>query len=288
MKRFLEWLFIVVVSLLGVGIAGVLVVYVLIGSDLSKQFEIGGVAVALTDDPEVIAEGGRQARLRGCNSGCHGDNSHGQVFFELFDGTRVVAPDLGRIVNEWDVADVERVVRHGVRRDGTSTLGIMPSSMLYGLSDEHLGAMLAYLRSQGPGAERLPERNLGPVARLMMLGFKRDFGTILSAEEVDHDASRLDPNHPDEKVRGRYLAETVCIECHGRDLRGLPSEDIPSLAIVAAYSEGDFRKLMREGVPIGDRELDLMAEVAVGRFAFFTDDELRDLYRYLRTLAEGA
>ena len=45
---------------------------------------------------------------------------------------------------------------------------------------------------------------------------------------------------------------------------------------------------MCTGKPLGDRELDLMKEVAVGRFSHFTDREIDALHRYLQTLAATA
>ena len=78
---------------------------------------------------------------------------------------------------------------------------------------------------------------------------------------------------------------TVCSECHGSDLGGSTGIGAPNLALVIAYSLDDFRELMHTGVPIGDRKLDLMEEVAIGRFSRFTDLEIENLHAYLQTLA---
>ena len=45
---------------------------------------------------------------------------------------------------------------------------------------------------------------------------------------------------------------------------------------------------MREGIAIGDRELEMMSGVARGRFAYFTEDELSDLYAFLRDMSARA
>ncbi len=37
---------------------------------------------------------------------------------ELFDGTRVVAPDLGEIAASYSTTEIERAIRHGVKPDG--------------------------------------------------------------------------------------------------------------------------------------------------------------------------
>jgi len=62
--------------------------------------------------------------------------------------------------------------------------------------------------------------------------------------------------------------------------------------MMAAYSEADFRRLMRDGAPIGGRDLELMDDVARARFSQFSEEEIGDLYVYLnarsaRLLQEG-
>ena len=97
----------------------------------------------------------------------------------------------------------------------------------------------------------------------------------------------LGENDDPQLVRGEYIAKTTCNECHGFDLRGQVDIDMamPDLAILAAYSDADFRRLMKSGEAIGGRDnLRLMTMVAKDRFAYFTDDELADLLAYLRTL----
>jgi cytochrome c1 len=57
---------------------------------------------------------------------------------------------------------------------------------------------------------------------------------------------------------------------------------------MAAYEEPAFRRLMREGIAIGDRELRMMSPVARGRFVHFTDQELEDLYAFLSDMSARA
>lgn len=288
MKKILKWTAVVlggVIVLVIVLLAGI---YVYMEHRLDSVHEVALVEITVPEDTAIVAEGARLARHRGCNDGCHGRAAKGQLFFGLPDGTRVVAPDLGRIAIEYSTAELARVIRHGVRPDGTSVVAIMPSRMLHGLSDRDLGAIIAWLRRQPPSDELLPERRLGPMVRAMLFYFEQSYGwNVIAAEELDHDAPRLDPNSDDQEIRGQYLAMTSCPECHGEDLRGVPQDAIPSLAMAAAYSLDDFRTLMRTGDPIGGREFDLMKDVAVGRFAYFTDDEIADLHAYLGTLAEA-
>ncbi len=287
-RTILKWLGLAVGAVVGIMLVGVVAIYVFIGIELDRTFDIPGTQVDVSYDEATIAEGERLARLRGCNGGCHGETVNGGVFFEVPDGTAVVAPDLGRVAREYSIDELERVIRHGVRQDGTSVIRIMPSDMFYHLSDDDLGAIIAFLKSQEAGDESLPSRRVGPLGRLMFFYYRNLLGTLLTAEAIEHDAPRLQPTKTDASSHGRYLASTICTECHGDDLRGGADDFAPSLAIVAAYSLDDFRRLMRTGEPVGGRELDLMARVALSRFAYFSDSEIDDLHAYLTTLASTA
>jgi hypothetical protein len=57
----------------------------------------------------------------------------------------------------------------------------------------------------------------------------------------------------------------------------------PSLAILAAYPPAQFQHLLRTGEPVGGRDLGIMSQVAREALYLFTDDEIADLYTFLRT-----
>lgn len=287
-RRILRWIAFSLGGVVALALLGVAAIHVFIGIELDQTFDIPATKVDVSYDAATIAEGERLARLRGCFGGCHGETVNGSVFFEAPDGTVVVAPDLGRIVQEYSVEEFARLIRHGVRPDGTSVILPMPSAMFYHLSDDDLGAILGFLKSRQAGDKSLPSTEVGPLGRLMFFYYRIYTGTILAAGLIDHDAPRIEPIGDDALSRGRYLAKTVCTECHGEDLRGGDGGFAPTLAIVAAYSLANFRKLMRTGEPTGDRELGLMARVALSRFAHFSDSEISDLHAYLRTLASTA
>jgi cytochrome c553 len=283
-RRVVKWIGISIGGIVGFALLGTTIVYMVIGIDLSKSFEVPVTEVAVPIEYASTAEGQRLARTRGCLNGCHGDTVTGDVFFEMPDGTVLVAPDLATAAKKYSAAELERIIRHGVRPDGTSVLLPMPSEMFYNLSDEDVGLIIGFLQSQTSREEPLPQTYFGPLGRLMLLLFKQDMGTILAAESINHDLVRLDASPGDPEEYGKYIAMTSCTECHGPELRGWPDDNVPSLAIVAAYSLEDFTTLLRSGEPIGGRELDLMAEVAIRRFSNFTDSEIAALHAYLRTL----
>ncbi len=147
-----------------------------------------------------------------------------------------------------------------------------------GLSDTDLGAILAFLRQATPEPGLPAELDARWLGRLgLVLGKYRP-----EAELIPHDSPPPPAVTPEEPLaHGRYLARTICTECHGSDLRGSPDGSTPDLRIAAAYSPQTFARLLREGVPLDGRALGLMGRVAVGRFRYLTDAEVADLYRYL-------
>jgi cytochrome c553 len=249
-----------------------------------KTYDLPFSSITFPTDSLLLTEGQRLATVRGCYNGCHGERLEGGVFIDEPLLARIVAPNLTQVVAQYTDAELERVVRHGVRRNDRSTLG-MPSSMFYHLSDRDLGAIIAFLRSasltEGPAAEI----RLGPLARLgLVLGKYSP-----QAEMIDHHAPRLAVRDTsDHNTWGRYLALTSCTECHGLDLRGNPDGSGPNLAIAASYSEADFVRLMRTGRALRGRELRLMSDVARRRFSHLTAGEIKALHAYLSTLGGSA
>ena len=162
----------------------------------------------------------------------------------------------------------------------------MPSRMLFNLSDRDLADLIAWIRSHPVVENDHPENELRFAARLGVALDKFK----LEPRQIDHAAARIAPDSANAVAFGRYLARTSCTECHGANLEGGSAGPYPtpSLMVVAAYSEAEFRRLMREGVPRGEpRDLGLMKQVALSRFAHLTEQELVSLYAYLRTLAPG-
>jgi cytochrome c553 len=282
--KVLKWIGISIGGIVGFALLGTAVIYVVIGSDLSRTFDVPLTEITVPGDQVSTTEGQRLAQISGCFNDCHGETVTGDVFFDVPDGTVLVSPDLAAAANRYSAAELARIIRHGVRPDGTSVLIPMPSEMFYNLSDAHVASIIGFLQSQTPREEPLPQTYFGPLGRLMLLIFKQDTDTILAAEVINHDLARLDASPDVPEAYGKYIAMTSCPECHGPDLRGWPDDNVPSLAIVAAYSLDDFTTLLRTGEPIGGRELDLMAEAATKRFSHLTDFEIAALYAYLRTL----
>ena len=284
MRRILKYLGIGLGALVVLALGAAAFIYVVSEQKIRKIYDLPLSSIAFPTESLVLTEGQRLATVRGCYNGCHGEGLDGGVLFDRPLLARVVAPNLTQVVAQYTDAELERVIRHGIRRDGKSTLA-MPSSMFYHLSDHDLGAIIAFLRTvpvtEGPATEI----SLGPLARLgLVLGKYNP-----QAELIDHDAPRLAVRDRSDHVAfGKYLALTSCTECHGLNLRGNPDMSTPNLAIAATYSEEDFARLMRTGVPLGGRELRRMSDVARQRFSHLRAGEIRALHTYLTTLGAPA
>jgi mono/diheme cytochrome c family protein len=265
-------------GLVAVAGAGLAYVYYTTNAMLRRTYDVPFSALSLPADEASLTEGRRLATLRGCFGGCHGKSLAGQVWDDNFVDGHMVSPDLTRVVQSLPVEVFARVVREGVRANGESVWG-MPSAMFFHLTDQDLAAIIAFLRSQPAqnGLTRVFEP--GPRARWDMAR-----GDWLSARE---EILRLGPRMPspdpaDTIATGRYLARTVCSECHGADLTG--SGDTPNLRVVAgAYSPEHFARLMQTGIAVGDRQLGLMAVVARTRFSHFRPDEVAAVYAFLKS-----
>jgi mono/diheme cytochrome c family protein len=275
MKRILRWLRIGLLSFLLLLVLAGAIVYLLSERILRRTYVEPRVDIPVRSDSASIVEGHRLALIRECAT-CHGAEINGGVFIDNLLLARLIAPNLTSAVRQYANADLVRIIRRGVRPDGSSVIG-MPSEMFSGLTDADLGQILAYPRSVPAQAGLPPERRLGPLARI---GFVA--GRLRPAAELVQRADRLSgrwPQDVDSTAQGAYLARTSCTECHGLDLRG--GDQAPDLRIAAGYTLEAFTELMRQGRALGNRELPLMSQVARRRFYHFTNRGLRGLHTYL-------
>jgi mono/diheme cytochrome c family protein len=280
MRRLLRWAVWSFAAILLLALLAVAAVYLASERILRRTYPVGLTAITLPNDSTALVEGGRLARVRGCFGGCHGERFEGKVFFDEPGVARLVAPNLTQAAARWSDPELARIVRHGVRPNGRSVFS-MPAHTFSSLSESDLGAILAFLRHAPPEPGLQAELDARWLGRLgLVLGKYRP-----EAELIPHDSIRPPKATPREPLaHGRYLARTICTECHGGDLHGAADGSTPDLRIAAAYSPQTFARLLREGVPLDQRQLGLMGRVARGRFRYLTDVEISDLYQYLRTL----
>lgn len=270
--------------LTGLGIGAAIVLVAVLGAlrwldlrvqaVLSRQYDVPLVDIAVPTDSAALAEGERFAWLHGCH-GCHDAQLQGKVFLDEPRVMRVVAPNVTAAIAPYTDAELARLIRHGVRRDGTGVLA-MPAGTFYDISDAELGAIIAHLRRAPAVASRWPPSELRLLARLAVLR-----GELLpDAATIDHRAPRLG-DRPDSSTawRGEYLARTICGECHGPTLHG--QLEAPPLVRAMGYSAAEFTSLMLDGRSRDGRDLPLMGRTARARFVRLTKGEIAAIHDYL-------
>ena len=281
MKRLLRLISIALGSIVGLGIVAYAVVYVLSERMLRRIYPVSAVALSIPTDPPSIAEGRRLATIYGCFNGCHGKAAEGHVLFDEPMIARIVAPNLTAVVRQYSDAQIAVAVRSGIRPDGRSLI-VMPAEAFAGMTDEDLGRIIAFLKSlpsvTGPDPSVFLGHFLGPLGRVGLVAGKFKTVAQLVADGVPpSEATSQEANF------GRYVARTICAQCHGTNLHGASTPDFssPDLRIVTAYSLKAFTDLMRMGVALWRRKLGVMNAWAVKNLSHLTDAEIAAVYSYL-------
>jgi mono/diheme cytochrome c family protein len=273
-KRWLHW------ALIGLGGLAGLLGMALLGVYLYTEWamRVAPPSVALGQLPAGdVSAGARLAVVLGCR-GCHMDDLGGQVFVDIPNVARLVAPNLTQLRSTYEQEAFLRLMRAGTKADGRLAL-VMPNKAHQRLTDRQLSDLFAYFGSVPPVKRDLPTSTLRPLGRL---------GIALG--EYDLDDMRADPPESpvvladrNETDLGRHLALVTCSECHGIGFAGYPEDGSPPLLVAKAYSNAEFARLMREGLTKAGAEsaTGLMSEVARARFVHFTDDEIAALKAFL-------
>jgi cytochrome c553 len=284
MRRALRWTGIAAAGLLGLAVLGYILVYALSERVLRRTYPSPAIALTVPTDPQSIQEGRRIATVHSCVHDCHGKEAEGRVMFDDPKLARIVAPNLTAAVHRYTDAQLAVIIRNGIRPDGRSLM-VMPAQAFIGMSDADVGRIIAFLKSlpsvPGPAAHI----EIGPLGRLgLALGKFKTAAQLISLTEPPPAATGQ------EAELGRYLARTVCAECHGTSLQGdaNPEFTSPDLRVVAAYDPEAFTRLVRTGVAIGGRQLGMMSQQARNNLAQLTDWEISALYSYLHNLPAAA
>ena len=251
----------------------------------ARSYDVpAALAIEIPADEQSVTEGGRLVKLLGCGPECHGRTLEGGLV--IGDGAllRLVTPGLGRAMREYSDAELVRVIRQGVRRDGRSVF-LMPSEAYSRLADDDVGKLIAYLRlalpAAGEGRQAVIDFTVG--GRLALLS-----GRLQPvAETIVHEALRPPQHRPSDPASlGEYLAASVCAECHGADLRGSARTVAPDLVMVSVYPPESLARLLRTGESIDKRRFDSTHVRITERLSTLTDEEISAIDAHLRARAD--
>jgi len=225
-----------------------------------------------------------------------GGEGVGQVMWFSDLPGRIVAPNItpdpetgsGR----WTDDQLARAIREGIGHDGRALFPMMPYEEFRHMSDEDLASIVVYMRSLPPVRHELPKTEIIFPVKYLIRNVPQPITEPVSGPE------RSDP------VKwGQYLVTIAsCTECHTPRLRGdvvsgmeygggfmlkgpwgaaAGANITPDASGIAYYDESLFIQAMRTGY-VKARKLNSI--MPFHEFGKLTDDELKAMFAYLRTL----
>lgn len=294
MRKVLKWVGIVLGALVGLIVLAAISAVVATTLKLNKNYDVTVEAVPIPDDEASLGRGEHLVRaLAGCAE-CHGGDLGGMVLLDDPAILTFYAPNLtsgeGGAAASFSDEDWVRAIRHGVGTDGKPLL-LMPSQNYRTLTDEDLGAIVAYIKSLEPVDNEVPEPKIGPMGYVLALTEP----SFVPATQFDHDEPPVASIEPGVTAEyGEYLvAIGTCHDCHGEELNGRPlppmldeppSRNLTPGGDLAGWSEEDFIRTIRTGItPEGDVLQDPMAGV-LETLRQQNDDELAAIFTYLQSI----
>jgi mono/diheme cytochrome c family protein len=287
-----KWVAILLGSLLGLILAILTALFLVGTARLNRKYDISVENIPIPSDAESIAAGERW--VQSICIGCHKADLSGGPFFEApfgYTDAANLTPGKGGLGATFSDQDWIRSIRYGVRPDGKSAL-IMPSHYFWNFNDEDLGEIIAYLKSLPPVDQEIRKPHSNFLGRALLAAGM--FGkAALPAELIFHDTRPTDIIEPGETpAYGEYLAlVSGCQDCHGQDLSGGKNADpaaklAPNLTPggeLAAWSETDFIKSIKEGITPSGRQLDPV-QMPWEHYRNFSEEELRAIWLYVQSL----
>lgn len=303
-RKVLKWTGIIIAS-----IVVLLTIVVALRQDL--KFEAPYPEIKASKDSAMIARGKYLAYGPAHCANCHGapgsealinkgvevplsgGNKFSLALGEFY--VRNITPDKETGIGKYTDAEIARELRYGVRPDGTTVLPFMP---FHNVSDEDLTAIISFLRSQQPVKHQVPENTttlLGKVIKAFLLKPEGPSGPVPKVVKRDTTAAY-----------GKYLAISVanCYGCHTkRDMKGAfigepfaggmemgssvdpdkyyfitPNLTPDSTGRLFGWTQEMFVKRFRMG------QLQPGTHMPWGPFSRMSDDELKAIYNYLKTV----
>ena len=296
MKKTLQRIIIALGGLILIAVCAAFVLNSMGKAHLNKVYDVQPRPITIPTDSTSVAAGQKWAAVL-C-TGCHGENYAGTKFMDVPEIGMICAPNLtpAGICKGYTDADWDRALRHGLGKSGQPLL-IMRSEDFQYMSDEHIGHLIAYLKTLPPVEQNWPTRSLTFASNVL---FQVGVFGELSADRIDHKApAPVAPAKAEDAKYGEYLTTlNGCWHCHGEQLNGGKSPDaesplcpdISAGSSTAKWGPDAFVSAMRTGnTPMGK---EMMPKFMPWReFGRMDDVQLKAIYAYLMTIpaaSEGA
>ncbi|GFE78320.1 hypothetical protein GCM10011487_03200 [Steroidobacter agaridevorans] len=236
-------------------------------------------------------------QTRGCTE-CHGTRGEGKtVIDDPSTGLYISSPNItrggGGAAADYTDTDWVALLRHGLTPDRTPIF-VMPSEDYAQMADEDVAALVSYIRSMPPSAERKAEMRIPLLVKaLYVAGIAQD-----SSEKIDHTKAAPKRVPDDQHAQGEYISKT-CIGCHGQGFAGGPIPGAPPTwpaaanltaspdsAMTTRYASLEqFREMMRTGKRADGSSIGVMPFESLRAMS---DAELDALFGFLKTLQPKA
>lgn len=286
MKRVLKWALTGLVTLLLLAAATAGTGLLLEQRRLARTVHIDVADLSLPRDANTLERGQYLFESRGCTD-CHGMAGEGRTIVEA-SGVHLAGPDItrGGSTRDYTLRDWVRAVRHGVAPGGRP-LRVMPSEDYNRLTDEDLGALVAYVTALPPAGGAAAVVKL-PLPARVLYGFGLENDAV---DRIDHRLPTQSPVPEGATVEhGKYVAQG-CVGCHGSGLTGgrIPGSppdwpNAPRLApgegsVMPRYAElASFRAMLKSGKRPDGRAVAVMPFETLERLS---DVDMEALHVYL-------
>lgn len=256
---------------------------------VNRPHDIAVQRITVPTDEEAIAHGKHLVDAVSACRFCHGRDLGGNQVVDLVRfqvATANLTAGEGGVGGTYSDEDWVRTLRHGVAPNGRRLL-IMPSHRFSNLSEEDLGAVIAYVRSVPPVDRMIRESGRESPEREFTLAEPE----IIPATRIDHEKPfSVAPEPGATAAYGEYLVSIAfCSYCHGEELSGRPYKpNYPALNLtpggeLSGWTEEDFVIALRNGLPPGQDQLN--AEVMPWpHYGQMSGEELTAIFRYLQSL----
>lgn len=277
-----------------------------------KTFPVDPPTVKLPADSLSLAQGKKMAEIvcAHCHLGDDGKmsgrlfNRPEDPFGEMWSANITQHPAKG--IGRYTDGELAYLMRTGINREGRYVGNMMAHP---NLSDEHLGALVAYLRSDADIMQ--PSEAEHPAPEYISSAIVKAFILLNMYKPLPYDGKPIAaPPASDQAAYGRYLATDMyeCASCHSSSFETynplepekspgyfaggnpVPDENFetalsanltPSKAYgLGAWTEEQFLAAVKGGV----RKDGAILKPQMPRFAQLSDEEVRAIWAYLQTL----
>ena len=262
-------------------------------ADAGTEDVLAGVDLMALATERAIGRGKHLLEARYVCIECHGKDLSGGIMIDsppmgVLKGKNLTAGK-GGVVANYKAADWDRMVRHGVKPNGTATP--MPSEDFGRMSDRELSDLVTYIRSAPPVDNTVPEFTFGPVGTMLMAT-----GAIhLSADLLDHQTPHaVEPPAETSPDFGKHLV-MICTGCHnpqftggpimGGDPSWAPARNLtPHADGLSGWTYEDFAKSLREGKRKNGEDLKPPMTNMMVYAKNITEPEMKAMWAYLQSL----